>query len=167
MNVRDLVPWARGGDRDRNLPFSQDAASPFFTLHREVNRLFDDVFRGFDAPGFWSGGAWPHIELEDASSEYRVTAELPGLEEKDVEILIHDDVLILRGEKHAKTADRSRAFSERIYGRFERRIALEGASEANVRAEFHNGLLTITVPKSAQSQQRVKRIPINTATTTH
>jgi HSP20 family protein len=138
-----------------------------FTLHREVNRLFDDVVRGFDAPGLWSGGAWPQIEVEDTSSEYRVTAELPGLGEKDVEILVHDDVLILRGEKHAKTEDRSRAFSERVYGRFERRIALEGASEANVRAEFHDGVLTITVPKSAQSQQRVKRIPINQATTTH
>jgi HSP20 family protein len=96
-----------------------------------------------------------------------VTAELPGLEDKDVEVLVHDDVLILRGEKHAKTEDRSRAFSERVYGRFERRIALEGASEANVRAEFHNGVLTITVPKSAQSQQRVKRIPINPSATTH
>jgi len=138
-----------------------------FTLHREVNRRFDEVFRGLDAPGRWSGGAWPHIEVEDTSSEYRVTAELPGLEEKDVEVLVQEDVLILRGEKHAKTVDRSRAFSERVYGRFERRIALEGAREANVRAEFHNGVLTITVPKSAQSQQRVKRIPINQASTTH
>ena len=167
MNVRDLVPWTRSADRDRNLPASQDAASPLFTLHREVNRLFDDVFRGFDAPGLWSGSAWPHIEVEDTSSEYRVTAELPGLEDKDVEVLVQDDVLILRGEKHAKTEDRSRAFSERVYGRFERRIALEGASEANVRAEFHSGVLTITVPKSAQSRQRVKRIPINQATTAH
>jgi HSP20 family protein len=165
MNVRDLVPWTRS--RDQNLPASQDAASPFFILHREVNRLFDDVIRGSDSPGFWAGGVWPHIEVEDTSSEYRVTAELPGLEEKDVEILVHDDVLILRGEKHAKTDGRGRAFSERIYGRFERRIALDGASEANVRAEFHNGLLSIIVPKSAQSQQRVKRIPINHTTTTH
>jgi len=68
MNVRDLVPWARGGDRDRNLPATQDAASPIFTLHREVNRLFDEVFRGFDKPALWSGGTWPNIEVEDTSS---------------------------------------------------------------------------------------------------
>ncbi len=68
MNVRDLVPWTRNGDRGRNLPTSQDAASPFFTLHREVNRLFDDASRGFDASGLWSGSAWPHIEVEDTSS---------------------------------------------------------------------------------------------------
>jgi HSP20 family protein len=165
MNVRDLVPWTRGGDRDRNLPAAQDAASPFFTLHREMNRLFDDVFRGLDAPAPWSGGAWPRIEVEDAQNEYRVTAELPGLEDKDVEVLVQDDVLILRGEKHAKTEDRNRAFSERVYGRFERRIALDGASEASVRADFHNGVLSVTVPKSARSQERVKRIPINQAAT--
>jgi HSP20 family protein len=165
MNVRDLVPWTR--DRDRNLPATQHAASPLFTLHREVNRLFDDVFREFESPGLWSVGAWPRIEVHDAPSEYRVTAELPGLEEKDVEILVHDDVLILRGEKHAETGGQSRAFSERVYGRFERRIALDGASEGKVRAAFHNGLLTIVVPKSAQNQQRVRRIPINDATTTH
>jgi HSP20 family protein len=167
MNVRNLAPWTRNGERNQSLPAAPDPASPVFTLHREVNRLFDDVFRGFDTPAPWSGGAWPHLEVEDGETEYRVTAELAGLDDKDVEILVHEDVLILRGEKHAKTEDRNRAFSERVYGRFERRIALDGVSEANVRAEFRNGLLTVTVPKSARSQQRVKRIPINQATTAH
>jgi HSP20 family protein len=167
MNVRDLVPWTRNGARDQNPPAAQAVATPFFTLHREVNRLFDDLFRGFEAPALWSGGAWPQFEVEDAPSEYRVAAELPGLEDKDVEILIHDDVLILRGEKPVRTEDRNCAFSERAYGRFERRIALDGASEANVRAEFRNGVLTVIVPKSVQAQQRVKRIPINPATTIH
>jgi len=56
MNVRDLVPWSRTDDRDRNRPTAQDAAaSPLFTLHREMNRLFDDVVRGFDTPALWSG----------------------------------------------------------------------------------------------------------------
>ena len=89
MSVRDLVPWPRANDRDRNLPAAQEAAaSPLFTLHREMNRLFDDVFRGFDTPSGWGGrGAWPQLEVQDADSEYRVTAELPGLEEKDVEVL--------------------------------------------------------------------------------
>ncbi len=167
MNVRDLVPSSRNADRDRNPPAHQDAASSVFTLQREMNRLFDDVFRGFDAPAFSTARAWPQIEVEDGQTEYRVTAELPGLEDKDVEVLVHDDVLILRGEKQARTEDRDRAFSERIYGRFERRIALDGASEANVRAEFRNGVLTISVPKSAQSQQRVKRVPINTGARPH
>lgn len=170
MNVRDLVPWTRSNDRDRNLPAPQEAAaSPFYTLHREMNRLFDDVFRGFDTPSLWGGGrgAWPQLEIEDADSEYRVTAELPGLEEKDVEVLFEDGVLILRGEKRSETDDRSRAFSERVYGRFERRLALGDIDENQIQAKFRNGVLTVTAPKSEQSQARAKRIPINAGATSH
>jgi HSP20 family protein len=167
MNVRDLVPWNRANDRDHNLPAAQDA-SPLFTLHREMNRLFDDVFRSFDTPSLLGGrGAWPQIEVQDADSEYRVTAELPGLEEKDVEVLFEDGVLILRGEKRAEAEDRSRAFSERVYGRFERRLALGDIDEKRLQAKFRNGVLTVTAPKSEQSQSRVKRIPINAGATSH
>ena len=169
MNVRDLVPWTRTEDRDRNLPAARDAAaSPLFTLHREMNRLFEDVFRGFDTPELWGGrGAWPHLEVQDSDNEYRVTAELPGLEEKDVEVLFEDGVLVLRGEKRAETEDRSRAFSERVYGRFERRLALGDIDQERIQAKFHNGVLTVTAPKSEQSQSRVKRIAINSGVTSH
>ncbi|MGC1300776.1 MAG: Hsp20/alpha crystallin family protein [Caulobacteraceae bacterium] len=168
MNVRDLVPWSRTNDRNRNLPVPQDGVDPLLTLHREMNRLFDDAFHGFDAPAFWGArSAWPHLEVEDVEGEYRVTVELPGLEEKDVEVLVQDGVLVLRGEKRAETQDRGRAISERIYGRFERRLALDDVDDSRVAAQFRNGVLTITAPKSAQSQARAKRIPINQATTSH
>jgi HSP20 family protein len=169
MNVRDLVPWPRPNERDRNLPATQDpAASPLLTLHREMNRLFDDVFRGFDTPAPWGGrAAWPQIEVEDADSEYRVTAELPGLEEEDVEVLFEDGVLILRGEKRAETQDRSRAFSERVYGQFERRLALGDIDEDRIQARFRNGVLSVTAPKSEQSRTRARRIPINGGATSH
>ena len=108
------------------------ATTPLFTLHREMNRLFDDVFRGFDSPTLWSGrGAWPQLEVQDTDTEYRVSAELPGLEEKDIEILVEDGVLVLRGEKRAETDDRGRAFSERFYGRFERRLVLGDIDEGS------------------------------------
>lgn len=166
--MRDLVPWSRT-DRDRNLPTTPDAAaSPLLALHREMNRLFDDVFRGFDTPSLWGGrAAWPQIEVQDADTEYRVTAELPGLEEKDIEVLFEDGVLILRGEKRAETEDRSRAFTERVYGRFERRLALGDVDEDRIQAKFRNGVLAVTAPKSEQSQSRFKRIPINTGATSH
>ena len=168
MNVRDLVPWVRPGDRDRNLSTAPDgAASPLFALHREMNRLFDDVFRGFDPPGPWIGrGGWPQMEVQDAESEYRVIAELAGLEDKDVEVLFEDGVLVLRGEKRAETPDRGRGFSERAYGRFERRITLGDIDEDRVQAQFRNGVLTVTAPKSEQSRSRIKRIQINGVSTT-
>ena len=167
MNVRDLVPWNRNADRNRSV-LPAPSEHPVLSLHREMNRLFDDIFRGFDTPALWGGRyAWPQIEVEDAEAEYRVSAELPGLDEKDVEVLVEDGVLILRGEKRAESEDRSRAFSERVYGRFERRLALDGIDEDRIQAKFRNGVLTVTAPKSAQSRGRAKRIAINQSTTTH
>ena len=100
---RISIPWNRG--RDVAVRRS-DETSPFLTLHREMNRLFDDVFRGFDiAPmGFGDrlsdrGFGWPNIEVSESANEVKVTAELPGLDEKDVDIHLADGVLTISGEK--------------------------------------------------------------------
>jgi len=167
MNVRDLVPWSRNSGSTRDVPALREPASPVLTLHREMNRLFDDILRDFDTPLWGASKSWPQIEVEETETEYRVTAELPGLEEKDVEVLVQDGVLTLRGEKRAERQDRARAFSERVYGRFERRLALDGVDEDQVKASFHNGLLTITATKTAQSRSSVKRIPINQKAASH
>jgi HSP20 family protein len=154
MNMRDLIPWGR------NQP-----ATP--SRYREMNRLFDDVFRGFDmAPlGAMSRMAgWPHVEVVDNDKDVRISAELPGLEDQDVEVLMGDGVLTIRGEKKAEIVDKERAFSERTYGRFERRIPLAWeVEEDRIDASFKNGVLTVTLPKSAESRPEVKRIPINRA----
>jgi HSP20 family protein len=167
MNVRDLVPWVKG-DRERTSAQSGSLGS-MVSLHREMNRLFDDMFRGFDATGFFGGrGIWPSTDVEETDKEYRITAELPGLEERDVEVLLQDGVLTVRGEKKSESENRSRTHSERFYGRFERQIPLAlDADDTAVSAAFKNGVLTVTVPKSAQAVERSKRIPINTAEKKH
>jgi HSP20 family protein len=102
MSVRDLIPWGREESRVPSL-FRDNERDPFLSLHREVNRLFDDVFRGFDG-GLPSvgraspfGGNWPSVEISDNDKEIKVTAEVPGMEEKDIEVLLDDGVLTLRG----------------------------------------------------------------------
>jgi len=161
MNVRDLIPWNRGhGVTVRR----GDDANPFLTLHRETNRVFDDVFRGFDlAPfGFDRTLAWPNIEVSETDKEVKVTADLPRLEEKDVEVELANGVLAIRGEKKTETEDKKRMFSERFYGRFERQIPIATEiEEDNVEASFKNGVLTVTMPKSAAAHAKVKRIAIN------
>lgn len=170
MAFRDLIPWSRqenqlpvplGREVERNEPH------PLLSLHREVNRLFDDVFRGFDLPSFGSFGRveWPRLELAETDRELRVTAELPGLEETDVEILVEEGVLTLRGEKRAESEDRDRGYSELSYGRFERRIGLpRGIEQDKASAMFRHGVLTVTLPKSAGAIGNVRRIPINDET---
>jgi HSP20 family protein len=162
MNVRDLVPWSRS-DRERSPATRSNPISPVASLHREVNRLFDDVFRSFDDSRLWGGrGVWPTVDVDETEKEYQVTAELPGLEERDVEVLLQDGVLTVRGEKKLETESRNRSYSERFYGRFERQISLDrDVDESAVKATFRNGVLTVTVPKNARAIERTKRIPIN------
>ena len=162
MNVRDLVPWSRG-DRERNSVTRSDSTSPVVSLHREVNRLFDDLFRSTDDSRFWGGrGAWPSVDVDETDKEYRVIAELPGIEERDVEVLLQDGVLTVRGEKKLESETRNRSYSERFYGRFERQISLDrDVDETAVKATFKNGVLTVTVPKNPRAIERTKRIPIN------
>ena len=165
MAIRDLIPWGR---QESRLPTSTDRnrdEHPLLSLHREVNRLFDDVFRGFDLPalgGLGRGLAWPNLELGESDREIRITAELPGLDEKDVELSIAEGVLTLRGEKKAEVEDEERGYSERAYGRFERRIALpRGVEQDKASASFRNGVLSIVLPKSEAANENIRRIPIN------
>jgi HSP20 family protein len=160
MDVRDLIPW------NRNQVPAPRPDDPFLALHREMNRLFDDFWRGFDGglSNFGRAGAWPKIEVSDGNNALTVTAEIPGLSEKDVEVLITGDALTLRGERRSETEDKDRQFSERYYGRFERRIPLaEGIDRDKVTATFKNGILTIALPKTPEAAESVKRIPIGGA----
>ena len=163
MSVRDLIPWNRG--RDVVVRRGEDT-NPFLALHREMNRLFDDVFRGFDLAPFGFDRrfdrifGWPNIEVNDTDTEMKVTAELPGMDEKDVELELAHGVLAIKGEKPTETEDKDRLFSERYYGRFERRIPVEDIDEDKVSASFRNGVLTVTLPKTAQARRPVKRITI-------
>ncbi|MFN4281617.1 MAG: Hsp20/alpha crystallin family protein [Alphaproteobacteria bacterium] len=164
MTIRDLIPWGRNGTQVSNIYRNEDY-NPFLSLHREVNRLFDDVFRdsrlpALSSPSFFSAG-WPNVEISETEKEIKVTAEIPGLEEKDVEVLLDDGVLTLKGEKRSETEDKEKQFSERFYGRFERRIPLGiEVEEDKVHARFKNGVLSVVLPKSAKAQTQVKRIQI-------
>jgi HSP20 family protein len=167
MAIKDLISW---NNRGREVGVHRGAeAHPFLTLHREMNRKFDDVFRGFDLAPFGSARAfdglgWPQIDVDETDKEVRVTAELPGLDEKDVSLEIANGVLSISGEKKSETEDKDRRFSERYYGRFERRIPLEDVEEGKAQASFKNGILTVTFPKSGEAKQNVRRIPINQST---
>jgi len=163
MGIRDLVPWTRSPQ----LSTGQEAFDPLLSLHREMNRLFDDAFRGFGSfarfgnPVMEGQFGWPRLELSETDKAVTISAELPGLTEKDVQVEIANGVLSIRGEKRAERSDQSKFVSERYYGSFQRQIPLENVEEDKAQADFKNGVLTVTVPKSEQSSASAKRIPIN------
>lgn len=168
MSLRDVIPWNRERGQVPAVFRDGDTRDPFLSLHREMNRLFDDVFRGFGghaaslgrASSF--GGSWPNVEVSDNEKEIRVTAEVAGLEAEDIEVLLEDGVLTLRGEKRAESEEKDRRFSERFYGRFERRIPFGyEIDDDKVSADFKSGDLTVTLPKTERAQAKSKRITIN------
>jgi HSP20 family protein len=165
MAFRDMIPWSK-----QQLAQSRDSFDPFFTLHREMNRLFDDALRGFGQFGSLDrmGGpmmegrfSWPKIELSETDTAVTVSAELPGLTEKDVQVEIAKGVLSIRGEKKTERSDEAKFFSERYYGAFERQIPLDGVEADKAQAEFRNGVLSVTLPKSEQARDNVRRVAIN------
>ncbi len=141
---------------------------PMGWLRGEIDRLFDD----FGQPGralfnFPARGAGPvpALELKDAGTEYRLTAELPGLAEKDVEIELRDDVLTISGEKKEESESKENGYllSERRYGAFTRRIALPSdAKQDAITATFRDGVLTLTIAKNEESARRARKIEIGT-----
>lgn len=147
---RQLVPWRR---------------SPLFDLHRDL----DDLLGSFwERPGLIpeeQRAAFrdfqPHMDVSESDEAYTVTVELPGLEQKDVDLSLTDDLLVVQGEKRAEAEQEGeqRHRMERLYGRFQRAVRLPTPVEADhVEATFKSGVLTIRLPKSAQSRQR--KVPI-------
>jgi len=119
----------------------------FGTLQREVDRLFDDFGRGF---GRLSATSFPRLDVVETNSEIQLTAELPGLEEKDVDVSLADGALTISGEKKSEIErkDKTSWISERTYGAFQRRVNLPAGVEAkDISAAMAKGVLTITVRK--------------------
>lgn len=170
MSIRDLIPWTRNQDLVPGL-FRDESSSPFLTLHREMNRLLEEAFRGFTVSPLagrradFVNPAWPKLEVAESDKQITISAEIPGMEEKDVELYMDSGNLVVRGEMKSEMEDKERQFSERFYGRFERRIPVGmDIEEEKIEASFKNGVLKVILPKTERAQTRAKRIAINAPT---
>ena len=158
MNLKSLIPV----NRDRGVARSDN---PFMSLQREVDRLFSDFTRGFSAFGNGKTDLMlPSMDVTETDKEIEITAELPGLEEKDVQINVSDNLLTIRGEKNAEKEEKDKNYRliERSYGSFERTLELpEGINADAIKANIGKGVLKVTVPKPAPAQ--VKKIDVKAA----
>ena len=169
MANRDLSPWRRqGGVQPLQSGLARD---PFASFRREMDRLFDDFFLPVEGRSFApaaqgqqaQGMILPSVDVHETDHAYTVTAELPGIDPKDVEISLDDNALTLRGEKRSerKEEDGGRRYTERSYGRFERTIPFGAEVDADrVEASCENGVLKVTLPKNAQAKDKSRRIQI-------
>jgi HSP20 family protein len=161
---RELTPWTRGG----LTPFGRD---PFGSFRQEMDRLFDDFFAPITGENRNLGGTVPHtaamvrvnVDVEETDQAYRVSAELPGLSEKDVELNLRDNTLTISGEKRFEREEEQggRRYAERSYGRFERTIPFPVEIDPErVDAVFRSGVLTVTLPKNEKAKEQSRRIEV-------
>ena len=163
----------------KKAPPAQRAAvsDPWQSFRSEMDRLFDrfsvgsgfpSLRRLFDMEPMWRseasfGVTVPAVDLTEDDKAYKLTAELPGMSEKDIEISVTGDVLVLKGEKRLEREEKekNRYFSERSYGSFQRSFMLpDGVDRDKIAAEFSKGVLTLTLPKTADAQKQQKKIEV-------
>ena len=149
--------------------FTEQLIEPFSRMRSEVDRLFEDF------PARWPSFQFerlaprmplPAIEMTETDKAYKVTVEVPGIDAADIEVNVENDTLVVSGEKKEEREEKERDFyrSERSYGAFERRIALPpGADADKIKAKAKNGVLAITLPKSAEAKNNKRRIEIEAA----
>lgn len=146
---------------------------PVFGLRRAVDDLFDRFLRGFELEPLWGCEArWlglaafsPKIDIMDDEKELRVTVELPGVADKDLEVSVVDNVLTIKGEKKEGQEEKKEGYyrAERSYGSFQRAIALpDGLDHDKAGAELKNGLLAVRFPKLPEAQKKRKDIEVKT-----
>jgi HSP20 family protein len=158
MAIQNLIPWRR---EPRELSRVSD---PFTYLRHQIDRLFEEPMGSWG--GLWAGGESlfvPQLDVSESDKEISVSAELPGLEAKDVDLSVEKDMLTIRGEKRSEqtSGEGGQRWTERTYGKFERTIPLPTEVKADAaKAEFKNGVLRITLPKSEDAKPRSQKIPI-------
>ncbi len=158
MKFTDLVPWkTRAAARQSG----DDSVTAF---RREVNRLFDNFFtqplRFSDDDGSFS----PTVDISETDANIKVKAELPGMDEKNVELLLDENSLTIRGEKkdESERTEEGIQIKESSFGRFERIIPLPTEIESErVDAKFKRGVLTVTLPKTEKAKKARKKIPVS------
>lgn len=163
-----IIPWRR----HHEVTTPAGLEHPFLSLQRQMNRLFDEML-GEPLGGFhWPAGtalakpvafAVPQVDVTENDAEVQVTAELPGLDEKDVQVTLDENLLTIAGEKKAEHEEKQKNYHlmERSYGAFQRAIPLPAGVDAKkVKATFKKGVLHITLPKLPEAQKSRKQIKV-------
>jgi HSP20 family protein len=147
--------------------FGEGERDPFRMLQRQIDQVFSDFSR--DLPAL----SWPRndsmglcVDVAETDKAFEVTAELPGVDEKDIDVTVSGDMLTIKGEKKSQKDEKGKDYRlmERSYGAFERTMTLPFmADPGKIEAKFDKGVLKVTVPKPPEAQVTLKHIPVKAA----
>lgn len=171
MSWKDLITWNRKKE-DSQVPIhrseTKSEAHPAERFHHDMNRLFDDFFKDFGWPTSslsreWGTSFSPSINVSEGDKSIEISAELPGMDEKDIQVSLTKDILTIKGEKKQEKEEKNKEYYhvERSYGSFQRSLQLPCEIEADkIKADFKKGVLNIKIPKSKEAQEKIKKIEI-------
>jgi len=172
MELKKWSPWNWfRHEQGANLPETQNYL-PVSRLHNEIDRMFDDFFRGSNLFSPLADRASlldevavlkPKLDIAENAENYTISVEVPGIEEKDLNLQLEGDVLTIRGEKRQKQEKKEDKYHriERSYGSFQRVLTLpRDADTGTISAKFENGVLLITVARSGEHKENSRRIDI-------
>jgi HSP20 family protein len=191
MNLEKLKPWnwfkheESGSGKESQIPVSRSEAEniplagpgSLMSLHRDMDRWFEDTFKSFGMPSLdsnlqsrampgisLSNTHRPQIDVSGDSNCYEINLEVPGLTESDLSLEVKDDVLVIKGEKEERSEDKDKHYYrvERSYGSFQRTLALpDDAIGDEIKANLDKGVLRLEIPRRETATQEAKRISIN------
>lgn len=187
MDFKKLVPWNWFADEEggegKIIPIQHSEQhipgmplQPLQQLQGEIDRMFNNFFRGFSPPfagfgnipslrlpGMAEGVLKPTLDISSSDKEYTISVEVPGVTEKDVKIEVVNNNLTITGEKKQEKEEKDKNFYrvERSYGSFQRVLSLpEDAEQDKIKATFKQGVLSLTIPRKAVLASKVKKIAI-------
>jgi HSP20 family protein len=169
MSANEMT--SRRPSRANRLALHREGETPMLAIQNEMNRMFDQFFSDdFPFPTRLvarpSMDFLPRLDISESENEFKVSAELPGMDEKDIQIRLEKDTLILSGEKKSESEEKEKTYHrvERSYGSFERVIPFDTRlDEDKVSAVFKNGVLTVTLPKADEAIRKTRQIEIKKA----
>ena len=181
MDLKKLAPWNWFKKEEELQPVTLPVLrsdqlhreSPIAQFHQEIDRMFDSFFRGFGFPSMGLGrglaplapSEWlkPTLDIAAGDKEYVISVELPGVDEKDVQLELSEDTLVIKGEKKQEREEKEKNYyrMERSYGSFRRVLSLpEDAEQDGIAAAYRHGILTIAIPRKVGARKEFKQITI-------
>jgi len=162
MAAKNLIPKTKD---EKSLASQYEALNPFYAFRQEMDRIFDNFFHGLEIEPFKKvpDTFYPNVDVVDSAKEIKVTLELPGIDEKDIDLSLDADSLTIKGEKKEEKEEKGKNYhrTERVYGSFSRTIPLPVEIDADkAQAHFKKGVLKVTLPKTAKAMKEIKKVPI-------
>lgn len=169
MQISDLIPWGRNKDK-ATMDERENGANPLVSLQRDINNVFEDFWHRVE-----NGSAGRHdvagvfgasTDVTETDKNVKVSIELPGMTQDDIDISLSSEAMTIRGEKKIEHEEERKGvyMSERSYGSFYRTVPLPAGVDADkADATFKNGVLTVVLPKTPEAMAKIKHIPVKAA----